>query len=96
MAVRVDDVAPNGYTLDRATVRQKKTGRPVRFELTEQTRQALDDYLRVAHRKPVEKSRQVGRRRPNFCEFLLTTTMIVAESTRQSYKNFTCFCAPDR
>ena len=28
VAVRVDDVAPNGYTLDRATVRQKKTGRP--------------------------------------------------------------------
>ena len=26
VAVRVDDVAPNGYTLDRATVRQKKTG----------------------------------------------------------------------
>ena len=25
VAVRVDDVAPNGYTLDRATVRQKKT-----------------------------------------------------------------------
>jgi len=36
VAVRVDDVAPNGYTLDRATVRQKKTGRPVRFELTDQ------------------------------------------------------------
>jgi hypothetical protein len=35
VAVRVDDVAPNGYTLDRAMVRQKKTGRPVRFELTE-------------------------------------------------------------
>jgi hypothetical protein len=35
VAVRVDDVAPNGYTLDRATVRQKKTARPVRFELTE-------------------------------------------------------------
>jgi hypothetical protein len=27
VAVRVDDVAPNGYTLDRGTVRQKKTGR---------------------------------------------------------------------
>ena len=40
VAIRVDDVAPSGYTLDRATVRQKKTGRPVRFELTEQTRQA--------------------------------------------------------
>lgn len=30
VTVRVDDVALNGYTLDRATVRQKKTGRPVR------------------------------------------------------------------
>jgi integrase len=54
VAVRVDDVAPNGYTLDRATIRQKKTGRPVRFELTEQTRQAIDDYLRMTCRKPGE------------------------------------------
>jgi integrase len=45
VAMRVDDVAPHGYTLDRATVRQNKTGRPVRFELTEQTRQAIDEYL---------------------------------------------------
>jgi integrase len=51
VAIRVDDVAPNGYALDRATVRQKKTGRPVRFELTEQTRQALEDYLRLTGRK---------------------------------------------
>ena len=29
VAVRVDDVAPSGYSMDRATVRQKKTGRPV-------------------------------------------------------------------
>jgi len=52
VAIRVDDVAPSGYALDRATVRQKKTGRPVRFELTDQTRQALDDYLRLTGRKP--------------------------------------------
>ncbi len=52
VAVRVDDVAPNGYAVDRATVRQKKTGRPVRFELTEQTRQAIDEYLRVTGRQP--------------------------------------------
>ena len=51
VAVRVNDVAPNGYVIDRATVRQKKTGRPVRFELTEQTRQALDDHLRQSGRK---------------------------------------------
>ena len=52
VALRVDDVAPNGYAVDRATVRQRKTGRPVRFELTEVARQALDDYLRVSGRKP--------------------------------------------
>ena len=51
VAVRVDDVAPNGYTLDRATIRQRKTGRPVRFELTEQTRQSVDEYLRQTARK---------------------------------------------
>jgi integrase len=50
-SLRVDDVAPNGYAIDRANVRQSKTGRPVRFELTEVTRQALDDYLRMTGRK---------------------------------------------
>jgi integrase len=54
VSIRVDDVAPNGYTIDRATVRQRKTGRPVRFELTEQTRQAVDDYLKVSRKKPGE------------------------------------------
>src|SRR5205085_12242788 len=43
VALRVEDVAPSGYAVDRATVRQKKTGRPVRFEWTEQKRQAVDD-----------------------------------------------------
>jgi integrase len=52
VAVRVDDVAPSGYCMDRATIRQKKTGRPVRFELTDQTRLAIDDYLRLTGRKP--------------------------------------------
>ena len=41
VAVRVDDVAPSGYSMDRATIRQKKTGRPVRFEVTDQSRQAM-------------------------------------------------------
>jgi integrase len=54
VAVKVEDVAPNGYTMDRATVRQKKTGRPVKFELTDQTRQAIDDYLKAARKKPGE------------------------------------------
>jgi integrase len=54
VALKVENVAPSGYSVDRATVRQKKTGQPVRFELTEQTRQAIDDYLRVAGKKPGE------------------------------------------
>jgi integrase len=54
VAIRVDDVAPNGYAVDRANIRQRKTGRPVRFELTEVTRQALDDYLRMTGRKSGE------------------------------------------
>src|SRR5215469_11837958 len=54
VAIRVEDVAPSGYAVDRATVRQRKTSRPVRFELTEQTRQAPDDYIKVAGRKTGE------------------------------------------
>ena len=41
VALRVNDVAPNSHSIDRANVRQNKTGRPVRFELTEGTRQAV-------------------------------------------------------
>jgi integrase len=52
VALRVDEVAPQGYATDRANVRQRKTGRPVRFELTEQTRESLDAYLRSSGRKP--------------------------------------------
>jgi integrase len=54
LAVKVEDVAPYGYSVERATVRQRKTGRPVKFELTEQTRQAIEDYLRVSGRKSGE------------------------------------------
>ena len=54
VALKVEDVAPNGYCADRATVRQRKTGRPVRFELTEQSRQAVDDYIKSAGKKPGE------------------------------------------
>src|SRR5258708_2514615 len=54
VAIRVEDVTAGGYTADRATVRQKKTGQPVRFELSEQTRQAIDDYLKVANKRPGE------------------------------------------
>src|SRR6204780_3192098 len=64
VAIRVEDVAAGGYTADRATVRQKKTGRPVRFELSDQTRQAIDDYLKATGKRPGEFL-FTGRRGPN-------------------------------
>jgi integrase len=54
VALKVEDVAPSGRAVDRATVRQKKTGRPVRFEMTEQMRQSVDEYIRAANKKPGE------------------------------------------
>lgn len=64
VALKVDDVAPGGYAADRATVRQKKTGRPVKFELTETTRQAIDDYMKAAGKRPGDYL-FVGRRGPD-------------------------------
>jgi integrase len=63
VALKVDDVAPSGYAADRASVRQQKTGRPVKFEITESTRQAIDDYLRATSKKPGEYL-FTGRRGP--------------------------------
>ena len=54
VGIKVEDVASNGYAINRAMIRQRKTGRPVRFELTEHTRRAIDDYLRVCRKKPGE------------------------------------------
>jgi integrase len=45
VSLRVDDVCVGGRVRDRATVIQKKTGRPVQFEITEQTRSAVRDWL---------------------------------------------------
>jgi integrase len=63
VAMKVEDIAPNGYALARATVRQRKTGCPVRFELSEHTRQAVDDYLKVAS-KVAGEFLFTSRRRP--------------------------------
>jgi integrase len=66
VALKVDDIAPHGCAVDRATVRQKRTGIPVRFEITEQTPQAVDDYVRTFGKKSCEFL--FGRhRRPGQC-----------------------------
>jgi integrase len=66
VALKVEDVAPSGYAVDRANVRQKKTGQPVRFVVTEQTRQAIDDYIRAAGKKSGEFL-FAGQRGPGRC-----------------------------
>ncbi len=43
--LKLNDVQIGGRTRERATIIQKKTGRPVQFELTESTRRALDGWV---------------------------------------------------
>lgn len=43
--LRVSDIAPGGAPRQRATIIQQKTGRPVLFEITDATREALSAWL---------------------------------------------------
>jgi integrase len=45
--LKIDDLGVGGRLRDRATIIQKKTGRPVQFELTEQTRASVEDWLAI-------------------------------------------------
>lgn len=47
--LQVRDVAQNGHAGNRATVMQQKTSQPVKFELTAQTREAIDAWTAQAH-----------------------------------------------
>jgi integrase len=52
VALRVHDVAQGSRVASRAIVMQKKTQRPVQFEITEQTREAVAAWIAVAQLKP--------------------------------------------
>jgi hypothetical protein len=43
--LRLDDVCPGVKVRHRATIVQKKTGRPVQFEITEQSRSSVEAWL---------------------------------------------------
>lgn len=64
--IKVEDVAPLGLTADRACVRQRKTGHPVKFELTEQTREAIDN-CRKARQKHLGDYLFESRNRQDRC-----------------------------
>jgi len=74
VALRVSDVAVAGSVRERAVIVQQKTGHPVQFELTEQTREAVQAWIRLRsldasgylfpsriHRLPHLSTRQYAR-----------------------------------
>ena len=52
VAFRVHDVVQGSHVANRAIVIQKTTQRPVQFEITEQTRDAVGAWIATAHLKP--------------------------------------------
>src|ERR1700682_5739678 len=52
VGLRVHDVVQGSHVAARAIVMQKKTQRPVQFEITEQTREAVAAWMAKAHLKP--------------------------------------------
>jgi integrase len=52
VGLHVHDVVQGSRIASRAIVMQKKTQRPVQFEITEQTRDAVAAWIAAAHRKP--------------------------------------------
>jgi hypothetical protein len=52
VGLRVHDVVHGNRVAARAIVMQKKTERPVQFEITEQTREAVTAWIAAAHLRP--------------------------------------------
>jgi prepilin-type processing-associated H-X9-DG protein len=51
----------DGHVRDRATIVQHKTARPVQFEITEQTRASLHDWLKA---RPTDRGPSYFRAEP--------------------------------
>ena len=52
VALRVDDVLLSGRVRPRTTIIQQKTGRPVQFEITEQTSETVMQWITKSGRRP--------------------------------------------
>lgn len=48
LGLRVSDVASGGQVQSRTIIRQRKTKRPVRFEITARTRQSIAEWIEAA------------------------------------------------
>ena len=71
VALRVEDVAAAGEVKNRGVIIQKKTGRPVQFEITPQTRAAVGELM--------------AKRRPTPSDYLFRSRLVSSPhlSTRQ-------------
>ncbi len=49
LALRVSDIASGKEVQSRAIIRQHKTKRPVRFEITERTRKSIEEWIDAAN-----------------------------------------------
>jgi len=50
--LRVGDIIRNGQAISRTTIRQRKTGQPVTFEISEHSQSAVEKYLVNPHNIP--------------------------------------------
>ena len=57
VALGVDDIAACGHVRDRATIILRKTGRPVQFEMMEQTRVSLEEWLSTRPRHALHRQK---------------------------------------
>ncbi len=51
LKLKVSDILQGEQVATRAMIMQQKTGRPVKFEITEQTRNAVSNWIRLAKLK---------------------------------------------
>src|SRR5690606_17196656 len=67
LGLRVGDIAHENHVNSRAVVMQRKTQRPVRFEITEMSRDALQAWTRAAGLRSPDfvrsEERRVGKER---------------------------------
>ncbi len=52
IALKPEDVCLGGHVRERTSIVQRKAGRPVQFEITEQTRKALEAWLAIRRAPP--------------------------------------------
>ena len=102
VSLRVDDIAVGGHVRDRATIIQRKTGRPVQFEITLSRLPGFESFLtlRSLARSPIRSASYthleictIAHRRH---KFLLTSQPKPAPQSRVQGKPDRRACRPIR